>query len=123
MMQDKKFPCPCCGYLMHESTGSSMICEICRWEDDVVQLRWPDYQGGANRLNLIESQANYQRFGAANEEFVSRAREPRADEKRDIGFRYVDPEIDNFESQDDVSGSWPSDYSLLYWWRPTYWRR
>ncbi|GAA2162896.1 MULTISPECIES: CPCC family cysteine-rich protein [Glycomyces] len=123
MIHIKKFPCPCCGFLVHDSVGSSAICEICRWEDDVVQLRWPDYQGGANRLSLIESQRNYQRLGAVNEEFVARVRAPRTNEGRDTGFRYADPEIDNFEPSGDASGNWPSDYEVLYWWRPTYWRR
>jgi hypothetical protein len=74
-------------------------------------------------LNLIESQKNFQRFGASNEAFVDRAREPREGERRDAGFRYADPAIDDFESLDDTPEGWPSDYTVLYWWRPTFWRR
>ncbi|WP_026925417.1 CPCC family cysteine-rich protein [Glycomyces arizonensis] len=123
MVTEQRFPCPCCGHLVHESAGSSMICPICRWEDDVTQLRWPDYQGGANRTNLLEAQRNFQRFGASDRDAASRARPPREDEPLDAGFRIADPAVDDFESLDDEPGNWPTDRSVLYWWRPDYWRR
>jgi len=45
----KPYPCPCCGHrIFDEPPGSCDICKICFWEDDNVQLRWPDYAGGAN---------------------------------------------------------------------------
>jgi hypothetical protein len=123
MTVGNRFPCPCCGHLVHESVGSSMICPVCRWEDDVTQLRWPDYQGGANRTSLLQAQENFQRFGASNPEAASRVRKPRDDEPREPGFRFADPALDDFESQDDTASAWPSDRSVLYWWRPTFWRR
>ena len=42
--------------LFREPPGSCDICPICFWEDDNVQLRWPDWAGGANTPALIESQ-------------------------------------------------------------------
>jgi len=52
------YPCPSCGFLVFaEPPGSFDICEICRWEDDVVQLADPTYKGGANQDSLAASQA------------------------------------------------------------------
>lgn len=120
---ENMFPCPCCGYLVHESVGSSMICPICRWEDDIAQFRWPTYRGGANRTDLVEAQGNFELFGASNSKAVPRARDPRETELRDVGFRSVDPAIDNLESPEDQVADWQDDSSALYWWRPDYWRR
>jgi hypothetical protein len=52
------FPCSCCGFLtLAEPQGSYEICEVCGWEDDEVQQRWPGYRGGANHESLCEAQA------------------------------------------------------------------
>ena len=29
--------------MLNEPPGSHDICSICFWEDDNIQLRWPDY--------------------------------------------------------------------------------
>ncbi|MGW0659944.1 CPCC family cysteine-rich protein [Streptodolium elevatio] len=56
-----KYPCVCCGRLtMHEQPGSHEICPVCFWEDDAVQLRWPDRAAGANRTALTEAQRDFQ---------------------------------------------------------------
>lgn len=62
----ERFPCPCCGYLYYfeEPGGSFLICHICGWEDDNVQLNDPMFAGGANRSNLITARRNYFRIGA-----------------------------------------------------------
>lgn len=42
-----RFPCPCCGHLVFkDAPGSDEICPVCFWQDDIVQLRWPDFGGG-----------------------------------------------------------------------------
>jgi hypothetical protein len=51
------FPCPSCGFeVFSEPPGSFEICEVCGWEDDHVQLRFPALRGGANKLSLAEHQ-------------------------------------------------------------------
>lgn len=57
------YTCPCCGYktLSEERRGSYDICGICGWEDDDIQFRDPDYEGGANVESLREAQQNYLR--------------------------------------------------------------
>jgi hypothetical protein len=53
----KNFPCPSCGFeVFSEPPGSYEICELCGWEDDPVQLRFPAMAGGANRSSLAEHQ-------------------------------------------------------------------
>ena len=50
--------CPSCGFLTVEDEiyGTYIICEICGWEDDQVQLANPCSRGGANLVSLYESQ-------------------------------------------------------------------
>lgn len=122
-MAEYAFPCPCCGRLVHEEVGSHSICPVCCWEDDPVQLRWPGVSGGANKVSLFEAQGHYQRSGASGPWRVARVRTPRADEPRDPGFRFADPVVDDFESPEENAGEWPQDRTVLYWWRPTFWRR
>ena len=54
------YPCPCCGHLTFDDpTGSDEICPICFWQDDGVQLAFPDMAGGANKCSLMEGQRNF----------------------------------------------------------------
>jgi hypothetical protein len=57
-MDPDAYPCACCGFLVFsEPPGSHEICELCGWEDDLVQLRFPGLRGGANACSLAECQA------------------------------------------------------------------
>jgi len=55
------YTCPCCGYktLEEKPPGTYEICELCGWEDDFVQFKDPDYEGGANGESLREAQYNF----------------------------------------------------------------
>ena len=54
---NKELPCPVCGFeTVEENYGSYVICEICNWEDDGVQLANPCSKGGANGCSLAEAQ-------------------------------------------------------------------
>lgn len=85
------YPCPCCGYLMFsDPPGTYEICEICGWEDDPVQLRWPT-MGGANEP-LFAAQRRYAELGAKNTRAVKWVRSPRAGDVRDPDWRPLSPE-------------------------------
>ncbi|MBI3217311.1 MAG: hypothetical protein HYZ38_26145 [Mycobacterium sp.] len=118
------YPCVCCGHLsVPEPPGSYYICPICFWEDDDVQLRWPTMSGGANRVSLIEAQANFRAFGAKERRHIARVRPPTDGEGVEPGWRPVDEERDRFETWGvGPIVNWPGDKTVLYWWRPTYWR-
>ncbi|MFC4561965.1 CPCC family cysteine-rich protein [Nocardiopsis mangrovi] len=115
-------PCPCCGYKVHsDGAGSYLICPICFWEDDPQALRWPFGADNANKISLFDAQRNYAEFGAKTERsvpFVASA----VGEEREEGFRPIDRDGDNFEPTYVQESSWPEDRSVLYWWRPTFWR-
>lgn len=50
-------PYPCCGFLtLEREYGSYVICQVCGWEDDGVQLANPTSAGGANARSLEEAQ-------------------------------------------------------------------
>jgi hypothetical protein len=120
---ERRFPCPCCGHVVFpEPPGSYAICPLCRWEDDIVQLRWPDSAGGANRASLIESQRYLHEFGAKEGRFPS-VRRAVDDEGVEDGWRPIDEALDSFEPQGVQEASWPVDVTVLYWWRSSFWRR
>ena len=77
-----RHPCPCCGYLTfrHPANGSYDICHVCFWEDDPVQLRDADFEGGANVPSLNQARENFARFGAIDERFRDAVRPPRPSE-------------------------------------------
>lgn len=90
------------------------------------QLRFPRMGGGANKVSLIEGQRNFDKFGAGELRFLSNVRKPRPEDKRDSEWKPIDANKDNIE--DPVSGTeygetYPSDLTVLYYWRRTYWRR
>nr|WP_078611001.1 MULTISPECIES: CPCC family cysteine-rich protein [Streptomyces] len=105
-----KYPCVCCGHLtMEESPGSYEICPVCFWEDDAVQLRWPDWAAGANRTSLIKAQQNFQGYGACDERAMEHVRPPGDDEPFDPSWRPIDPERDHFEPRAVQLAAWPND--------------
>ena len=119
------FPCPCCGYLIFdEPPGSYDICPICFWEDNIVQLRFPEMGGGPNKISLIESQKNFAAMGACEERLCKHTRRPRAGETRDPSWRPIDPQRDQFEAYpsdkshfDLIVEGWREDSARLYYWR------
>lgn len=77
--------CPCCGY--RTITEEYDICDICRWEHDLVQERDPDYMGGANSVSLRQAQWNFGAFGACERASVAHARKPGPDDVRDPNWK------------------------------------
>ena len=50
--------CPCCGlYQLAFSPGGDDICAICKWQDDPVQRKNPDFEGGANDMSLYHAKS------------------------------------------------------------------
>ena len=52
-----QWPCPVCGHdSFGEPPGSYVICDICNWEDDPVQIKHPRMRGGANSGSIFDYQ-------------------------------------------------------------------
>jgi hypothetical protein len=121
------YPCVCCGHLtLDEPPGSFDICPVCFWEDDAVQLRWPDWPGGANRPCLIEGQRTYRQLGACEERLLPHVRSATDAESPAPNWRPINPDRDRFEPRGVALAPWPGDLTALYWWRyrdPAVWRR
>lgn len=49
--------CPVCGKYEFEGYGSFDVCDVCNWEDDPVQEKNPDEEGGANSMSLNQARA------------------------------------------------------------------
>ena len=83
-----KQTCPCCGYkTFNEPYGSYNICPVCFWEDDLIQKEDPTYEGGANRVSLIQAQKNFLEFGACEPEMKHRVRKPAENEPKDENWQ------------------------------------
>jgi hypothetical protein len=120
-----RLPCPCCGFLVFDqSPGSYEICKICFWEDDLVQLGFPKFAGGANKPSLMEAQRNFAEFGACEIRLLQHVRPPMPEDIRDPDWRPVDPLRDLFTALDRGDGTydWPAERTRLYYWRSDFWR-
>ncbi len=94
------YTCPCCGYkTFNEPPGSYNGCPICFWEDDLVQLRFPQI-GGAN-INLIEAQINFEKFGATEQRFIEYVRKPNDSDVKDLLWRKFNPNVDKLTQPED----------------------
>ena len=87
-----KYACPCCGHKTFSRlpNGTYDLCEVCFWEDDGVQLENPDYEGGANKMSLRQSQKNYLKFGACDEGAILSVRPATDDEAKDETWKPLD---------------------------------
>jgi len=73
-----KYTCPCCGYqtLGKVPPGTDEICQICFWQDDIVQYENAYYEGGANRVSLYMAQKNFKEIGASDKKNLTYVRKP-----------------------------------------------
>lgn len=115
----QEYPCPCCGYLVFEEPpGSYGICPICFWEDDLVQLADPSYEGGANQASLLEAQDNFSEHGWCEQRVAPHVRPPAADDRRDPEWRPLDESRDRIGPTGEPKwlGQEPN-LAVLYYWR------
>jgi Cysteine-rich CPCC len=84
----QKYACPCCGHrtLTEYPPGTYQICPVCFWEDDGVQFRDPDLEGGANRPSLRQAQKHFREHGVCEDRLKPFVRPPAADEPRKKGW-------------------------------------
>jgi hypothetical protein len=78
----RRYACACCGYLTLDDgpNGTYSICGVCFWEDDGVQFRDPDYEGGANAVSLNEARRNFRVESVSEPEFKTHIRAPLPEE-------------------------------------------
>jgi hypothetical protein len=107
--------------------GSHEVCPICRWEDDMAQLRFARMAGSANPESLEDAQRNFAVFGCSSQRNRQRSRPPLRTETRDPQWRPLDPARDNIEYPErgvKYADSYPTgNTTVLYYWRETFWRR
>jgi hypothetical protein len=102
-----------------DEPGSDDICPACFWQDDIVQLRWPNFSGGANRPSLIDAQKNASRLGAVEERLVPYVRRPAAAEPVHPSWRPFDAERDVIQEHRpgfDYGKSYADDPTTYYYW-------
>ena len=86
-----KYTCPCCWYktLEEEPPGTYEICNICFWEEDPVQFKEPDYEGGANEGSLRQAQENFIVFGACEKRCIELVRKPTSEDVKDASWKQI----------------------------------
>ncbi|PEJ52357.1 MULTISPECIES: CPCC family cysteine-rich protein [unclassified Bacillus (in: firmicutes)] len=72
----KLYPCPCCGNktLEEEERESYEICQVCFWEDDIVQNEDEEYEGGANKLSLKQAKENFKKYRVSDLRFTDKVK-------------------------------------------------
>ncbi|TAG91804.1 MAG: hypothetical protein EAZ20_03055 [Bacteroidetes bacterium] len=88
-MTNSKFACPCCGHktFTEQPNGTYIICPVCFWEDDPIQLNNPDYEGGANKISLKQAQKNFIEFGACDLDMKQNVRQANLEEPKDKNWK------------------------------------
>ncbi len=51
----ESYVCPVCSKYTFEKAGDFDICEVCGWQDDLVQLDDPDEEDCANHMSLNQA--------------------------------------------------------------------
>ena len=69
------YKCSCCGYYTLRDESDD-ICQVCAWQEDIVQKEDPDFIGGPNEVSLNQARKNYNLFGASDKKFVDKVRKP-----------------------------------------------
>ena len=79
----RRFACPCCGFLTLDQppSGTYDICQVCFWEDDDVQFRDPDYEGGANEVSLNQARENFRLHRVSEPRHGTHVRPPLPEEQ------------------------------------------
>ncbi|MBQ5602468.1 MAG: hydrolase [Clostridia bacterium] len=76
----EKYKCPCCGFYTLDIPMEYDICPVCYWEDDPAQRKDETYDGGANKVSLIQARKNYKEFGACEDWLLKFVRQPNPEE-------------------------------------------
>lgn len=62
--------CPCCDYVTLPERNNYLICPICFWEEDGIDVDRLDIPSGPNHMTLREGRANFQRIGACDQKML-----------------------------------------------------
>ncbi len=58
--------CPCCDYISLPERRNYLICSICFWEDDGLDVDQLDQGSGPNHMTLREGRQNFLEIGACD---------------------------------------------------------
>jgi hypothetical protein len=59
---------------------SDDICQVCSWQEDIVQREDSDYVGGPNMVSLNQARESFRLFGVSEKRFIGKGRKPLIEE-------------------------------------------
>ncbi len=62
--------CPCCDYVSLPERGGYLICPICFWEDDGLDIDSVDSESGPNHMTLRDGRENFKKYGACDKKMI-----------------------------------------------------
>src|ERR1051326_3854472 len=68
--------CPCCDYVSLAERGTYLICPVCFWEDDGLDLDDLDTWSGPNHITLRQARANFLKLGACDSRILQHVLPP-----------------------------------------------
>jgi hypothetical protein len=100
--------------MFSEQPGSFESCEICYWEDDLMDLEKMYEPAGPNKISLEMAQKNFIQLGAKEGRFIGLARAPLPDDRKEEKWRLLDRSKDFPRELNSRSGN----FKEIYYW---YW--
>ncbi len=81
---ERRYACPCCGYLTLPVRGDYELCDVCFWEDGGHD--GDDDPDGPNHISLNQGRVNFVAFGACDRADLDQVRPPLPEERsrRDV---------------------------------------
>ncbi|MEO0913978.1 MAG: CPCC family cysteine-rich protein [Pseudomonadota bacterium] len=87
---EPRHTCPCCDYVTLPERGNYLICPVCYWEDDGLDLDAPDTRSGPNiGMTIREARQNFRNIGACE----LKMREHVCSEAERRAYHYVGPRL------------------------------
>lgn len=68
----KLYQCPCCDYFTLPERDNYIVCPVCFWENEGINVDNLDLESGANQgITLRQGRINFLNFGACDKDMVS----------------------------------------------------
>ena len=82
-MEEKKYPCECCGELTIEDESVTLPCPVCGWENDSWGEAHPDEEAFPNPCSLNEARRLFKQYGDDIRNHFEKGEEPEGESEEE----------------------------------------